>query len=240
MAGIFQRLFKTGEAEAHALIDKFEDPIKTSEQAIRDLRKDLQESVKALAEVKALAIRKTKEGEEKKSLAADCERKAMRLLQEAQSGNMEEAEAERLARDALVRKEGAATQALEATQQAQAQQATVAKLQNNVNELKSKISSFENDLVTLKARTKTANATRKINQHLANVDSKGTVALLERMKEKASEQEALAQAYGDMADASRSVDDEIDKALAGTTAPKAEDSLAALKAKMGLQKENPQ
>jgi phage shock protein A len=240
MAGIFQRLFKTGEAEAHALIDKFEDPIKTSEQAIRDLRKDLQESLKALAEVKALAIRKTKEGEEKKSLAADCERKAMRLLQEAQSGNMEEAEAERLARDALVRKEGAATQALEATQQAQAQQATVAKLQNDINELKSKISSYENDLVTLKARTKTANATRKINQHLANVDSKGTVALLERMKEKASEQEALAQAYGDMADASRSVDDEIDKALAGTTAPKAEDSLAALKAKMGLQKENPQ
>ncbi len=240
MAGIFQRLFKTGEAEAHALVDKFEDPIKMSEQAIRDLRKVLQESLKALAEVKALAIRKTKEGEEQKSLAADYERKAMRLLQRAQSGDVEEAEAERLARDALVLKEGAATQALEATQQAQAQQATVAKLQNDINELKSKISSYENDLVTLKARTKTANATRKINQHLANVDSKGTVSLLERMKEKASEQEALALAYGDMADASRSVDDEIDKALAGTTAPKAEDSLAALKAKMGLQKENPQ
>ena len=30
MAGIFQRLFKTGQAEAHALVDKFEDPIKMS------------------------------------------------------------------------------------------------------------------------------------------------------------------------------------------------------------------
>ena len=43
MAGIFQRLFKTGQAEAHSLVDKLEDPIKISEQAIRDLKKDLQE-----------------------------------------------------------------------------------------------------------------------------------------------------------------------------------------------------
>ncbi|MEE2627864.1 MAG: PspA/IM30 family protein, partial [Candidatus Latescibacterota bacterium] len=57
MPGIFERLFKTGQAEAHALVDKMEDPIKLSEQAIRDLKKDLHESTKALAEVKAIAIR---------------------------------------------------------------------------------------------------------------------------------------------------------------------------------------
>ena len=171
MAGIFQRLFKTGQAEAHAAIDKFEDPIKMSEQAVRDLKKDLHESLKSLAEVKALAIRMTKESEEQKSLAADYERKAMLLLQKAQSGEMSEEDAERLARESLSRKEQAASRVLESTQQSQSQQEMVAKLQNNVNELKSKISSYENDLVTLKARTKTANATRKINQHLANVDS---------------------------------------------------------------------
>ena len=240
MAGIFQRLFKTGQAEAHALVDKFEDPIKLSEQAVRDLKKDLQESLKSLAEVKALAIRMNKEAEDNKRLAADYERKAMLLLQKAQTGDLAEAEAERLAREALMRKEEVANRALESTRQAQAQQEMVAKLQNNVNELKSKVNSYENDLITLKARTKTANATRKINQHLSQIDSKGTVSLLERMKEKASEQEALAEAYGDMADASQSVDSEIDKALAGASSSTADDSLAALKAKMGLQKENPQ
>ena len=240
MAGIFQRLFKTGQAEAHALVDKFEDPIKLSEQAVRDLKKDLQESLKSLAEVKALAIRMNKEAEDNKRLAADYERKAMLLLQKAQTGDLAEAEAERLAREALMRKEEVANRALESTRQAQAQQEMVAKLQNNVNELKSKVNSYENDLITLKARTKTANATRKINQHLSQIDSKGTVGLLERMKEKAAEQEALAEAYGDMADASQSVDSEIDKALAGASASTADDSLAALKAKMGLQKENPQ
>ena len=106
------------------------------------------------------------------------------------------------------------------------------KLQSNVNDLKSKIASYENDLVTLKARTKTANATRKINQHLANIDSKGTTALLERMKEKTEEQEALAEAYGDMGDAATSVDDEIDKALADSKGAKVDDSLAQLKARM--------
>ena len=232
MAGIFQRLFKTGQAEAHSLVDKLEDPIKISEQAIRDLKKDLQESLKALAEVKAIAIRLNRESEDHRRRAVDYERKAMLLVQKAQSGQMEEADADRLARESLTRVEESQARHNETSNQAQAQQQTAEKLQANVNDLKSKISSYENDLVTLKARTKTANATRKINQHLANVDSTGTVAMLERMKEKVEEQEALAEAYTEMGEASTSVDDEIEKALADSQAGEVDDSLAKLKARM--------
>ena len=234
MAGIFNRLFKAGEAEAHSLVDKLEDPIKMSEQAVRDLRKDLQESLKSLAEVKSLAIRMSKDADDAKRLAGDYERKAMLLLQKGQSGDVEAGEAERLAMEALSRKEEAAARALQTTQQAQTQNQMVANLQNNVNDLKSKVASYENDLVMLKARARTANATRKINQRLSNVDTKGTVALLERMKDKVSEEEALSQAYGEMADSGSSIDDEIDKALLSGGPSKAEDSLAQLKSKMGL------
>lgn len=234
MAGIFNRLFKAGEAEAHALVDKLEDPIKMSEQAVRDLRKDLQESLRSLGEVKSLAIRMAKDAEDARRLAGDYERKAMLLLQRGQAGEVDNAEAERLAMEALSRKEEAATRALQATEQAQQQQQMVDSLQNNVNQLKSKVASYENDLVMLKARARTANATRKINQRLSNVDTKGTVALLERMKEKVSEEEALGQAYGEMADAGGSVDEEIDKALASGSPSKSEDSLAQLKSKMGI------
>ena len=234
MAGIFQRLFKTGEAEAHALVDKLEDPIKMSDQAIRDLKKDLQESLQSLAEVKSIAIRMSKDGTDARKLAEDYERKAMLLLQQSQSGDLAPEEADRLASEALKRKEEAAQRAFEATGQAQTQQEMVSKLQGNVNDLKSKIASYENDLVMLKARAKTADATRKINQRLANVDSKGTVAMLERMKEKVSEQESLAEAYGEMGDPSRSVDDEINRALSSGSKSTASDSLAELKAKMGL------
>lgn len=232
MPGIFERLFKTGQAEAHAVIDKLEDPIKMSEQAIRDLKKDLHESTQALAEVKAIAIRLERERDEHGNRAADYERKAMLLLQKAQDGQLEAAEAERLAREALTRMEESQQRHAETSAQAEQQQQMATKLQANVNDLKSKINSYENDLVTLKARTKTANATRKINQHLANVDSRGTVALLERMKAKVEEQESLAQAYGEMADGTKTVDDEIDKALGGSAS--SDDSLAKLKAKMGM------
>ncbi len=232
MAGIFQRLFKTGQAEAHAIVDKLEDPIKLSEQAIRDLKKDLQESLKALAEVKAVSIRLGREAEDHRRRAEDYERKAMLIVQKAQGGQMDEAEADRLATEALTRVGESQDRHSESSTQAQAQTETANKLQGNVNELKSKIASYENDLVTLKARTKTANATRKINQHLASVDSKGTVALLERMKEKVEEQEALAEAYGDMGDSQTSVDDEINKALADGKGAAVDDSLAQLKARM--------
>ena len=176
----------------------------------------------------------TKDADDAKRLAGDYERKAMLLLQRGQSGDVEAGEAERLAMEALSRKEEAASRALQTTQQAQAQSQMVATLQNNVNELKSKVGSYENDLIMLKARARTANATRKINQRLSNVDSKGTMALLERMKDKVAEEEALSQAYGEMADSGRSIDDEIDRALLSGSTSKAADSLAQLKSKMGI------
>jgi phage shock protein A len=55
------------------------------------------------------------------------------------------------------------------------------------------------------------------------------------MKEKVEEQEALAEAYGDIASSATSVDDEIDKALKSSNT-QADDSLARLKAKMAMAK----
>ena len=68
---------------------------------ILNVKKDLHESTKALAEVKAIAIRLEREKDEHGNRAADYERKAMMLLQKAQGGDLGEAEAERLAREAL-------------------------------------------------------------------------------------------------------------------------------------------
>lgn len=39
MAGLFTRILRLGKAEAHSAVDKFEDPIKMTEQGIRDLKK---------------------------------------------------------------------------------------------------------------------------------------------------------------------------------------------------------
>ena len=48
---------------------------------------------------------------------------------------------------------------------------------------------------------------------MAQIDSSSTVSMLERMKDKVAQQESLAEAYGDVAGESKSLDDEIDSAL---------------------------
>ncbi len=78
---IFRRIFKVGQSEAHAIVNKLEDPIKMTEQGIRDLKNDLQGAMTGLAEVKGVAIRLGKEGEDAKRQASEYERKAMLLLQ---------------------------------------------------------------------------------------------------------------------------------------------------------------
>jgi phage shock protein A len=109
----------------------------------------------------------------------------------------------------------------------------VVSLEGKIRTLKSQIAQWENELKSLEARQKVADATGKINKQLANIDSTGTLAMLEKMKQRVEEQEALSEAYGDMADTSKSVDEEINKALNDPTI-KAADALADLKRKMGI------
>ena len=54
---IFKRIFRIGQAEIHSVVDKMEDPIKMTEQGIREMQDDLELALEAYAKVKALAIR---------------------------------------------------------------------------------------------------------------------------------------------------------------------------------------
>ena len=235
MASIFQRIFKVAQSEAHANMDKFEDPIKMSEQGVRDLKKSLQASMVSLAQVKSLAIRLQKETDDHKKRAADYERKAMLLLKRMQGGEIEETEAERLATEALSRKEEALQRSTTVLGEQQAQQRMADQLQTKVEELKRQISKYENEVVTLRARARTASSMRKINQQLAGADASGTVAMLEKMKNKVQEEESLAEAYGQLSDVGGTIDEDIDRALALPSTAATSDSLAELKKKMGMQ-----
>lgn len=231
---IFKRIFKVTQAETHAVINKLEDPIKMTEQGIRDLKKDLQHAMSSLAEVKSMAIRTRRESDNKKKLVADYERKAMMLLQKMQSGELDSAETERLATQALNQKEEHSAEAVRLAQEAERHEEMANQLQANVSKIKSTVTTYENDLVTLKARARTAAATKKINQQIARVDSSGTIAMLEKMRARVEEDESLATAYGEMAGAEKTVDEEINAALAGRSAPTTSQSLLELKQKMGI------
>ena len=227
-----KRLFKIGQAETHSAIDKLEDPIKLTEQGIRDMKADLDKSLRALAEVKAMAIRARNDNETYSENATDYEEKAMLLIQRAEKGELEAAEADRLATEALMKKAENNKMAETALTEKDRFEKSVSQLEGNVKTIKSNIGKWEAELKTLKARVKVSNATKSLNKQLAQIDSTDTVSLLERMKEKVAQEEALAESYGEMANESRSVDQDIDKALEGSVASKASDELAALKEKM--------
>ncbi len=230
---IFRRLFKIGEAEANAAIDNMEDPIKLTEQGIRDMKHDLDKSLEALAQVKALAIRAKNDQEEFQNKAEDYQSKAIVILKKAHNKQMDAGEADRLAKEALLKKEEAEKQVAQAKTESEKFDNNVAQLQKNIQNIKANISKWENELKTLKARVKVSNATKSLNKQMAELDSTGTVSMLERMKEKVAQEEALAEAYGDIANASKSIDDELDKA-ADTSTAKAEDELEKLNAQLGL------
>nr|WP_319400115.1 PspA/IM30 family protein [uncultured Carboxylicivirga sp.] len=229
--GIFNRIFNVGKAEAHAIVDKLEDPIKMTEQGIRDLKQDLDKSLQALAEVKAMAIRSKKDLNDSKSLAQNYEQKAILLIQKAEKGELDVAEADRLATESLSKKEEALDAAKRAQEEVTRFDNNIATLDKNVKKLKSTISSYENELRTLKARARVSSATQKINKQLSGIDSSGTVSMLEKMKEKVAQQEALSEAYGEISLENRSLDDEIDDVLSEKNV-KASNSLEELKAKL--------
>ncbi|GAB4110218.1 MAG: PspA/IM30 family protein [Thermoflexibacter sp.] len=229
--GIFNRIFNIGKSEVHSALDKLEDPIKMTEQGIRDLKTDLNKSLQGLAEIKALAIRAKNDNAKFVNDAKQYEQKAVMLLQKAQAGQLSPQEADRLAGEMLKMKENADAEAQRTAKEMVQHESAVATMEQNINKLKSKITTYENELRTLKARAKVSEATKKINKQLAQVDSSSTISMLERMKEKVAQDEALAESYGAIALESKSVNEEVEAVLGSTTSS---DALLALKAKMGL------
>ncbi len=231
-----KRLFRIGKAEANAAVDKLERPITMTKQGIRDLKKDMDESLKSLAEVKATAIRAKREAGNLKEQADEYKKKAKALLQMGMDGRKDEAEANRLASEAMARREEVLkTYQVTLTNQKKYDE-MVTKMEGKIRMLKSQIGKWENELKTLEARDKVSKATGKLNKQLANIDSSGTLSMLEKMKEKVEEQEALSDAYGEMADETKTIDEEIDKALEDSSLTGAA-ALDDLKREMGLLKD---
>ncbi len=231
---ILKRVFTWGKSEAHSALDSLEDPIKMAEQGIRDLRKDLSESMEGLARVKAQGIRTKRDIERQKEIAVEYEQKAMLLLSKSQDGSLDSGQADRLAGESLAKRDAAIKRVSVLSKDAENFDRLTGNLETNVQALKHQISKWQGELQTLKARAQVGQATRKLNEQLAKVDSSGTLSMLERMRDKVQEEESLAEAYGEMAQVERSVDDEIDKVLAGSIGLSQSQSLAELKSRMGV------
>ncbi|MBX2921049.1 MAG: PspA/IM30 family protein [Chitinophagaceae bacterium] len=235
---IFKRLFRIGQAEIHAAVEKMEDPVKMTEQGLRELREDLVEATEAYAKVKALAIRTENEQALCQKESMNYAEKAILIMQKAQAGQVEIGKAEDLAREALSLRRKFYAESEELGNQVVSLQQSSREMLRNTEVLKENLEKWEKELKTLKARVKVSKATEQVNKQLAQLDNNGTIAMLERMKAKVEDQEALSKAYGEIAHAKNNLKDELNNILKDDSLS-IEKDLKAIKEKLGIP-ENPQ
>lgn len=230
---IFKRLFRIGQAEIHAAVDKMEDPIKMTEQGLRELSTDLTEATEAYAKVKALAIRTENDQLQRQQESRIYGEKAILIMQKAQSGQVDMSKAEELAREALSLHKKYYIESEELGEQVNALQQSSKEMLHNTEILRDNMEKWQKELRTLKARVKVSKATEQVNKQLAHVDNRGIIGMLERMKSKVEDQEALAKAYGEISRERNSRKEELDNLLKNDPGS-IEKDLQAIKDKLGI------
>jgi len=196
--GLFDRLARIMKAEIHHKLDKMEDPVRMIEQGIRELKAELERALKAYASLKANKFQLELELQsvrKKKKIHIENAKKYLEMAEREENqaytvkANEEAQQAERYRQ-------------MEENLKAQLEQleSNIANLKGKIEVMKRKIREYETELRSLKARSATARAMKKVNQQLAQIDTSSTVSLIEEMKKKVEEQEALAEAYGELSE----------------------------------------
>ncbi|QRG65729.1 PspA/IM30 family protein [Brevibacillus choshinensis] len=213
---IFKRLRDLTMSNLYALIEKAEDPIKMTDQYLRDMQEDLEEAEKAVAAQIAL---------EKKFKVLYEEQEALVKKREEQAHVAAQAKNIDLARRALEEKKAAEQKMNEYKDAFEKNKAAADGLRDKLAEMKKQVTELKNKRETLVARVNAAKAQKTINQAMAGFDSNSAMAGLKRMEDKALQLEAEAEASGEVYKKEKSLDEEIAKLGKDQ---QVEDELAAL------------
>lgn len=214
---IFKRLRDLTLSNVYALIEKAEDPIKMTDQYLRDMQEDLEDAEKAVAAQIALEKKFKQLYEEQEALVQKRDEQANIA---AQAKNID------LARRALEEKKASEQKAAEYKVSYDQNKAAAERLREKLDEMRKQYSEMKNKRETLVARANAAKAQAEINKAMTGFSSDTAMSGLKRMEEKVLQMEAHAEATEELSGAKgKSLDEEI-AALGKDQA--VEDELAAL------------
>jgi phage shock protein A len=200
----------------NAIIDKAEDPIKMTDQYIRDMQEDLEDAEKAVAAQIAIEKRFKQQYEEQAALVKKREEQAHTA---AKAQNVD------LARRALEEKKSAEQKMNEFKAGYEQNKAAADNLRGKLDEMRRQLTEMKNKRETLVARYNAAKAQTEINKAMNGFSSDTATAGLKRMEEKMLQAEARAEASNEMSSKEKSLDEEF-KELDKKSA--VDDELAAL------------
>lgn len=214
--GIFDRLSRVFKSNINDMIDKAEDPEKMAKQLVEELQQNLLEVrtqvASAIATEKQLYQKYVQNQEESDKWQARAELAV-------DKGDDD------LAREALQRKKTNQQTADGFKHQWEESKKSVALLKDNLAKLEGKISEIQTKKDLMIARSRRADAEKKIQQTLSKSGSTNALAAFDRLEAKVNDKEAQAAAYGELA--GDNLEDRFAKLSAG---PAVDDELAMLKA----------
>ncbi len=213
---IFKRLRDLTMSNVNAIIDKAEDPIKMTDQYIRDMTEDLEDAEKAVAAQIAIEKKFKQLYEEQEALV---NKRTQQAHAAAQAGNVD------LARRALEEKKSAEAKLVEYKASFDQNKASADNLRGKLDEMRKQLTQMKNKRETLVARYNAAKAQTEINKAMSGFSSDSASAGLKRMEDKMLQAEAQAEASNEMSSSNKSLDDEFEKLNKDQAV---EDELAAL------------
>ncbi|GMV41510.1 MAG: hypothetical protein AMXMBFR64_32260 [Myxococcales bacterium] len=219
----FQRVKLILSSNINAIISKAEDPEKILEQLIIEMREQFAEAKKQVAATIADEKRLERQYTDESAKAQEWEKKAMLAVR---AGNDD------LARKALLRKQEHDGIAAGFKTQWDAQKDATEKLKQALHQLNDKIEEARRKKDLLIARSKRAEAQKKIHNTMSGLTDNGAFDTFERMAAKVEQKEAEGLASVELLhELSGSDLDSQFKQLEASS--KGDDLLAALKSKMG-------
>lgn len=213
---IFKRLRDLTMSNINAIIDKAEDPIKMTDQYIRDMTEDLEDAEKAVAAQIAIEKKFKQLYEEQEALVNKRNQQAHAA---AQAGNAD------LARRALEEKKTVEGKLAEYKTSYDQNKASADNLRDKLEEMRKQLGQMKSKRETLVARYNAAKAQTEINKAMSGFSSDSATAGLKRMEEKMLQAEAQAEASNEMSKGTKSLDDEFEQLSKDQGV---EDELAAL------------
>ncbi len=216
--GIFNRLWRVIRANINSLVSQAEDPEKILEQTVMDMQEDLLQLRQAVAQAIATQKRTERQFTQAETTSQEWYRRAQLALQKGE---------EKLAREALTRRNSYQETATVIKAQLQQQNQVVDQLKQNMRQLEGKISEAKTKKDLYVARARSAQASEKLNQVLGNINTSGAMSAFEQMEDKVMQLEARSQAMAEVSAA------EIDQQFVSLEAGSDIDAeLAAMKAQL--------
>jgi len=198
---LFKRLRDLTLSNVYALIEQAEDPIKLTDQYIRDMTDDLEDAERAVAQQIAL---------EKKFKNLYEEQEALVQKRTAQAHTAAQAQNVDLARRALEEKNAAEQKMIEFKDAYAQNQLLANNLRNKLEEMRKQLTDLKNKRETLVARYQAAQTQTKINKAMSGFGADTASAGLKRMEDKMLQAEAEAEASNELADSKgKSLDEEF-------------------------------